>query len=96
LAKASAEVARTSAGLRKLEGIFGNPWGRLLEALVKPGVLALFQQRGHDVRRLHERSQARIDGYTNRRGLYVLSTTGDDLVQILNDDKFWPHDFGSG
>lgn len=33
----------TNRQLRKLEGLFTNQWGRLLEALVKPGVLKLFR-----------------------------------------------------
>ena len=38
--------------IRQVEGMFGNQWGRLLEALVQPNVLALFQERGHQVYRL--------------------------------------------
>lgn len=161
VAKTSAEVAKTTANLQKLEGLFGNQWGRLIEALVQPGVLRLFQSRGHDVRRLHQRSKAQIDGtmmeidliledqtevivgevktiltveavndfladlaeftryfpsyrdyrvygvvagldisqdvarYAYRRGLYVVSVAGTDMVQILNDTKFRPRDFGA-
>jgi hypothetical protein len=58
----SAEIARTNANLQKLEGIFGNQWGRLIEALVQPGVLSLFQKRGYAVRRLHQRSKAQLNG----------------------------------
>ncbi|MEZ4867988.1 MAG: hypothetical protein R3C14_42060 [Caldilineaceae bacterium] len=160
IARTSAEVARTTVNLQKLEGLFGNQWGRLIEALVQPGVLSLFQQRGHDVRRLHRRSKAQVNGttmeidiiledqteviaievktnlttedvndflddlaeftryfplyrayhiygavagldipqdvarYAYRRGLFVVSITGSDLVQILNDTKFQPRDFG--
>ncbi|MFN8487292.1 MAG: hypothetical protein U0350_06840 [Caldilineaceae bacterium] len=58
----AAEIKATNASLRRLEGLFGSQWGRLMEALVKPGVLALFQERGHQVRRLHQRSTAQRDG----------------------------------
>ena len=47
--------------MRKLEGLFGNQWGRLLEALVKPGVLRLFQTRGIPVHNLYHRAEAHID-----------------------------------
>ncbi|NJN83046.1 MAG: hypothetical protein HC802_12690 [Caldilineaceae bacterium] len=159
-AETNAEVARTNANLQKLEGLFGNQWGRLIEALVQPSVLNLFQKRNHNVRRLHQRSKAQVNGstmeidliledgdevipidvkttltveavddfltdladftrffpsYTNhriyggvaglevpqdvgryayRKGLFVLKITGDDLVQIMNDEGFQPRDFG--
>ena len=56
------QINETNAQLRRLEGLFGNQWGRLIEALVQPGVLKLFQQRGHDVRRLFQRSRAQRNG----------------------------------
>ena len=46
-AKTDAEIEKTTKNLQRLEGLFGNQWGRLLEALVRPGVLKLFQERGH-------------------------------------------------
>jgi predicted AAA+ superfamily ATPase len=54
----------TDAKIRALEGLFGNQWGRLIEALVQPGVLRLFQERGLQVRRLHQRSKAQRNGDT--------------------------------
>ncbi|MEM7126509.1 MAG: DUF3782 domain-containing protein [Chloroflexota bacterium] len=160
-AETQAEISRTNRNLQKLEGLFGNQWGRLIESLVQPGVLALFQGRGHDVHRLHQRSKAKLNGttmeidiiledqtevipievktnlnvehvndfladlaeftrffplysayhiygavagldisqdvirYAYRRGLFVVSVTGTDLVEILNDEKFQPKDFGA-
>lgn len=35
-----------------------------------------------------------VSRYAYRRGLFVLSVAGKDMVQILNDAKFSPHDFG--
>jgi hypothetical protein len=154
------QLKETDSKLRRLEGLFGNQWGRLVEALVQPGILQLFQARGHQVRRLHQRSKAQrngdtmeidliledqtevvvveiksvmtleaiqdflvdLDGFTNffplyrgyqiygavagldvsedvarhayRRGLFVLRVSGEDMVQIHNDAKFIPRDFG--
>ncbi len=159
-AETSAEVAKTVESIRKLEGQFSNQWGRLIEALVQPGVLRLFQERGHDVRRLHQRSTVQMNGstmeidiiledqtevipvevkttlsvedvndflddlavftdffplyramrvygavaglnipadvarYAYRRGLFVVSITGTNMVKILNDEHFRPRDFG--
>jgi len=58
----AAEIKATSANLRRLEGLFGSQWGKLIEALVQPNVLALFQARGHQVHRLHQRSKAQRNG----------------------------------
>lgn len=143
----------------KLEGLFGNQWGRLIEALVQPGVMQLFQERGHDVRYLHQRSKSKLNGstmeidiilvdgnevipievkttmtiehvneflddleafttffpsygashiygavagleipqdvarYAYKRGLYVINISGDNMVEIANDEKFRPKDF---
>ncbi|MBX3015305.1 MAG: hypothetical protein KF832_27545 [Caldilineaceae bacterium] len=147
---------------RQLEGLFGNQWGRLLEALVEPGVLRLFQTRGIPVHSLYRRAIAQVNGnsmeidlllentneaiavevksqltvelvndflsdlaefphffpkyshyrlygavaglnipqdvarYAYRRGLFILSVTGNDMVHILNDEKFIPYDFSAG
>lgn len=154
------QIKETNVQLRRLEGLFGNQWGRLIEALVQPGVLKLFQNRGHDVRRLHQRSKAQRNGssmeidiiledgnevvpievkstltaeavnefladlneftdyfpvyksyrvygavagldvpqdverYALRRGLFVLRVSGDEMVEIVNDDEFIPRNFG--
>ncbi|MCE7986316.1 MAG: DUF3782 domain-containing protein [Caldilinea sp. CFX5] len=152
----------TNRQLRKLEGLFTNQWGRLLEALVKPGMLKLFQERGVSVHRLHERSEVRLNGdtkeidliltndtelvvvevkttlgvadvneflqdlaefttyfpvyrgfriygavatinitemadrYAYKQGLFVVTLTGDDLVEIRNDERFRPRNFNPG
>lgn len=158
----SKHFSETSTQLRKLEGLFTTQWGRLLEALVKPGALKLFQSRGLAVHRIHERSEARLNGdtkeidliltndtelvaievkttltvtdiseflqdladfttyfpvyrnfriygavaainiaenadrYAYKQGLFVLTLTGDDLVEIRNDTRFRPLDFNAG
>ena len=154
--------ARLDQRIHQLEGLFGNQWGRLVEALVEPGVLRLFQERGIAVHHLFRRALAQQNGnsmeidlllenrtqavavevksqfgvedvneflndlaefrrffpkyegysiygavagldiaqdvarYAYRRGLFVISVTGNQLVRILNDEKFRPHDFGIG
>jgi hypothetical protein len=35
------------------------------------------------------------DRYAYRRGLFVLATADNGLVQMRNDAKFRPHDFGA-
>ena len=152
----------TDEKLRRLEGMFGIQWGRLIEALVAPAALQLFRDRGIDVHTSFQRQKSRINGrtmeldivleddlasvvievkslinvediddfladlhqvstffshfggrriygavaglefaagadrYAYRQGLFVLGLTGEGMVQILNDDRFRPSDFGSG
>ncbi len=160
-ARLDQRFAETAANLNRLEGLFTNQWGKLVEALVQPGVLQLFRQRGHDVRRLYQRATVQIDGqtmeidiiledqtevipvevkttlsvddindflddlalftqffplyrdmrvygavagldippdvakYAYRRGLFVVSVSGTEMVKILNDEGFRPRDFGA-
>ena len=35
-----------------------------------------------------------VDPAASRRGLFVRSVSGDDMMQILNDTGFRPRDFG--
>jgi hypothetical protein len=147
--------------LRRLEGLFGNQWGRLIEALVQPGVLTLFQKRGVGVRRLYSRAKSQLNGdtmeidmimeddqvvvagevksamgvgdvrefiadlgrfthffpryngyhifgavaalefvegadrFAYRQGLFALGVQGQEMVVMLNDEKFRPHDFAA-
>ena len=71
----AAEVKATTASLRRLEGLFGSQWGKLIEALVQPNVLALFQGRGHQVHRLHQRSKAQRNGDTLEIDLILEDST---------------------
>lgn len=73
-------INETSTQLRKLEGLFTTQWGRLLEALVKPGALKLFQKRGLAVHRIHERSEARLNG--DIKEIDLILTNDVELVAI--------------
>jgi hypothetical protein len=149
----------TDQKLRRLEGLFGLQWGRMMEALVEPAALNLFRERGLDVHTIaprikHKRnghtleldlvlenegevvilevkSALRVqdiqdfladlnqlldfvpryrsykvyagvagldimedaDRYAYRQGLFVLTFTGEGVVQIKNDPDFQPKDF---
>lgn len=160
-----ADLARsheeTDRQLRRSEGLFTSQWGKMIEALVEPGALRLFQDRGLDVRRTYQRPEAQVNGesmeidllledetelvvvevkstlkvadvqeflddladflrffpryrgmniygavagltidenadrYAYRQGLFVLGMSGDNMVSILNDERFRPTDFGA-
>ena len=156
----AAEIQATNANLRRLEGLFGSQWGRLLEALVQPAALKLFQARGIQVQYTFPRAKSQQNGstmeidllledgnlvivievksvlrvgdvqeflddlaafpryfpryqgyqifgavaalsldenadrYAYKQGLFVLSMSGEGIVEIRNDDKFHPKNFG--
>lgn len=153
------QIKETDAKLRRLEGLFGSQWGKLIEALVQPSVIRLFQNRGIDVHYVSQRVKSQLNGrskeidlllengdvvvaveikttlrindvddfladlgefhhfypkfarnrlygavagldiveeadrYAYRRGLFVLQVSGEETVQMLNDEKFNPRNF---
>jgi hypothetical protein len=48
--------------LRELSGLFTSQWGKLVEALVRPGLLDLFRQWGIAVNETLQRDRVRRDG----------------------------------
>ncbi len=161
-ARLDARFQETDKKIRELSGLFSSQWGKLVEALVEPNALKLFQERGIKVHYVYRRVEAQMNGrtmeldlllensdevvvievksvlrvgdvrdhlqtinqlllffpryqgyriyggvagldivedadkYAYRRGLFVLSATGEGIAQIKNDADFRPRDFGSG
>jgi len=54
--------SETDAALRRLEGMFGIQWGRMMEALVQPAVLQLFREWGINVHRTSRRVESQVNG----------------------------------
>jgi hypothetical protein len=75
-----AQIKQMTAGLDRLEGLFGDQWGKMLEALVQPSALRLFQARGIPVRRLHQRSKAQLNG--GNMEVDLILEDGADLVVV--------------
>ncbi|MFN8487629.1 MAG: hypothetical protein U0350_08570 [Caldilineaceae bacterium] len=67
-------VKETSASLRRLEGLFGSQWGKLIEALVQPNALKIFRERGIQVH------------YVNRRVLSQRNGQSMEVDLILEND----------
>jgi len=150
------EIKETTRGIKDLRELFTGQWGKLVESLVEPSVLKLFQERGiqvidtaqrlkttrngeqmeidilatnedsviavevkttlkvEDVNYFLEklerfteffpkykemrlygavaaiRIEEEADKYAYRRGLFVLTLSGENMVVILNDEKFKP------
>lgn len=67
------------ARFRRLEGMFGIQWGRMLEALVKPAALRLFRERGIEVHHTYQRLESRVNGHTMELDI-VLENLQDTVV----------------
>ena len=153
------QFKRTDRKIKELSALFTDQWGKMVEALVEPNALQLFQDRGIDVRYTYRRVEAQLNGrqmeldlllensdevvvvevksnlrvgdvndflqvlgrfpeffpryrnykiyggvaglmfaedadkYAYRKGLFVLSATGDGIAQIKNDMAFRPKNF---
>ncbi|WP_089728629.1 hypothetical protein, partial [Candidatus Thiosymbion oneisti] len=74
------EIAALSAQTRAAENLFTSQWGRLLEALVEPGVVELFRARGIAVNRSLERPRVRQGG--EELEIDLLLVDGDALVVV--------------
>ncbi len=160
-AKIQQYLRQNTEAINRLEGLFHTQWGKMMEALVEPNALKLFQGRGIQVQYIYPRVKTQQNGqsmeidlilengteivlvevkstlgvddvrdflddlaaftkffpkYTNyriygavagldiiedadrfayRQGLFVLKVAGEGMVQIKNNDKFQPHNFGS-
>ncbi len=159
-ARLDKRFVETDKKIDKLAGTFGQQWGKLIEALVRPDSIRLFQERsiqiefvsprvkrerGRDTMEIdllllneaelviiEVKSRLRVadvndlledladfkdffpeykeyhvyggvagldivgeaDKFAYRKGLFVLAVTGQNLVEIRNDPKFKPRNFG--
>ena len=74
-----ARFKQTYDELRRLEGVFGIRWGRLLEALVAPAALGLFRERGIDIHSSHQRLKGQLNGRTMELDI-VLENQYDSVI----------------
>jgi hypothetical protein len=73
-------LRETDRQLREAKELFVGRWGRLMDALVKPSVLRLFQERGVPVNHTLERAESRIGG--EEMEVDLLLVDGDALVEV--------------
>ncbi len=76
------EIAALSAQTRAAENLFIGKWGRLLEALVRPGAVALFQARGIAVNRTQERVRIRQGGEEMELNLLLVNSEALVVVEV--------------
>lgn len=82
-------IGETTANLQRLEGLFGSQWGRLIEALVEPGALRLFRERGVDVHRTHRRSESQVNGDNMEVDLILEDESEVVVVEVKSALKVW-------
>ncbi|MFN8494148.1 MAG: hypothetical protein U0350_41500 [Caldilineaceae bacterium] len=70
----------TDEKLRRLEGLFGAQWGKLMEALVQPNLVQLFRGQGIDVHYVSERVKSQLNGQTREIDLLLENT--DTVVAV--------------
>ena len=70
----------TDASLRRLEALFGDQWGKLVEALVHPNALQLFRERGIQVEYVYRRAEHHVNGETME--IDLLLENGQDVVVV--------------
>ena len=57
-----AKFKETDAKINRLSGLFTSQWGKLVEALVQPNALKLFQERGIKVHYVYQRVKSQLNG----------------------------------
>lgn len=72
--------SETDAKLRRLEGLLGDQWGRLLEALVQPNALELFRRRGIPVQYIYPRAKYQLNG--DSMEIDLLLDSGREVVVV--------------
>ncbi|MCL0090770.1 DUF3782 domain-containing protein [Dehalococcoidia bacterium] len=72
----------TDKELRRLEGIFTGQWGKLVEALVTPSALRLFQERGVKVTETSRRVERVRDGLQMEIDILLSNTQEAVVVEV--------------
>ena len=70
----------TREEIRKATRLFTSQWGRLIEALVKPDAVRLFQKRGIRISRVSQRSKSQYNGKSMEIDLLL---DNDDAVVVV-------------
>ena len=76
-------MKETDEKIKKLSDLFGDQWGKLVEALMRPGTVELFRKRGLPVTQMTERREG-IDsqGRTIEVGMTLISDETIVAVEI--------------
>lgn len=61
-ARLDRRFAETDEKIKELSAMFTSQWGKMIEAMVEPDAIRLFQERGIPVQRTYQRLKSRRDG----------------------------------
>ena len=81
-ARLAQQSQETDDKLRRLEGMFGMQWGRLIEALVAPAALQLFRERGIDIHSSYQRQKSRVNGRTMELDIVLENELDSVVIEI--------------
>ncbi len=81
------EIKNIGKKIRSLAGSFDYQWGKLIEKLVKSGVVKLFQYRGIDIKFVTERMKRTKGGGTMEIDLLLLNTTEIVAIEVKSTLK---------
>ncbi|MBM3241619.1 hypothetical protein FJZ31_35510 [Candidatus Poribacteria bacterium] len=82
----SREIRGFHEGMKDLRELFTGQWGKLVEALVEPSVLRLFQDRGIQVIDTAQRLKTKRNG--EQMEIDILATNKDMFVRCTHPDLF--------
>ena len=74
------QIQKTSESFDNLYGMFAGQWGKMMEALVEPSAIQIFQERGIQVNYVYQRIKARRNG---RHMELDIVLEDDDVVVIV-------------
>lgn len=72
----------TDKQLRRLEGLFGMQWGRMMEALVQPAAVQLFQERQIDVHTIAPRVKHQRNGHMMELDLVLENASEMVILEV--------------
>lgn len=61
-ARLDRRFAKTDEKIKELSAMFTSQWGKMIEAMVEPDAIRLFQERGIPVRRTYQRVKSQRNG----------------------------------
>ena len=80
--KQSQESEKTRQEIERLGNLYTTQWGRLMEALVEPGSVELFQTRGVDVKTVAPRVKSKRNGANFEVDLLLEDETQIIVVEV--------------
>ena len=72
----------TDKEFEKMISKLGDRWGEFVERIVAPAAVRLFRERGIDVERIHQRSEAHINGRTMEIDVLVVNKIYAVVVEV--------------